>query len=143
MCCCFQLEFTCWCGSFDCLNMATLSSWTILFFCSSDILDLASFWQYSFIILWIITIIIIITHKMQQYHILSALFGLFFATRVKFALLFVASIKRMLNFNQNLTKTTNSEPQWKVLIYDRCGQDIISPLLSVKELRDAGITLHQ
>uniref|UniRef100_A0A8C6TSL2 Sec1 family domain-containing protein 1 n=1 Tax=Neogobius melanostomus TaxID=47308 RepID=A0A8C6TSL2_9GOBI len=30
----------------------------------------------------------------------------------------------------------------KVLIYDRFGQDIISPLLSVKELRDMGITLH-
>ncbi|KAB0369026.1 hypothetical protein FD755_019031 [Muntiacus reevesi] len=31
--------------------------------------------------------------------------------------------------------------EW-VLIYDRFGQDIISPLLSVKELRDMGITLH-
>lgn len=30
----------------------------------------------------------------------------------------------------------------QVLIYDRFGQDIISPLLSVKELRDMGITLH-
>lgn len=30
----------------------------------------------------------------------------------------------------------------QVLIFDRFGQDIISPLLSVKELRDMGITLH-
>lgn len=30
----------------------------------------------------------------------------------------------------------------QVLVYDRFGQDIISPLLSVKELRDMGITLH-
>ncbi|KAG2457512.1 SCFD1 protein, partial [Polypterus senegalus] len=31
---------------------------------------------------------------------------------------------------------------FQVLIYDRFGQDIISPLLAVKELRDMGITLH-
>ena len=30
----------------------------------------------------------------------------------------------------------------QVLIYDRYGQDIISPLLTVKELRDLGVTLH-
>ena len=54
-----------------------------------------------------------------------------------------AAIRRMLNFNQPVTKSSNTEPQWKILIYDRCGQDIISPLLSVKELRDTGITLHQ
>lgn len=30
----------------------------------------------------------------------------------------------------------------QVLVYDLFGQDIISPLLSVKELRDMGITLH-
>uniref|UniRef100_A0A8C4TAB0 Sec1 family domain containing 1 n=1 Tax=Erpetoichthys calabaricus TaxID=27687 RepID=A0A8C4TAB0_ERPCA len=33
-------------------------------------------------------------------------------------------------------------PDGDVLIYDRFGQDIISPLLAVKELRDMGITLH-
>lgn len=48
----------------------------------------------------------------------------------------------MLNFNQPITKTSNAEPQWKVLIYDRFGQDIISPLLTIKELRDIGVTLH-
>ncbi|XP_074640087.1 sec1 family domain-containing protein 1-like [Tubulanus polymorphus] len=53
-----------------------------------------------------------------------------------------ASLKRMLNFNSPQTKSSVNEPQWKVLIYDRCGQDIISPLLSVKELRDLGVTLH-
>jgi len=30
----------------------------------------------------------------------------------------------------------------QVLVYDRYGQDIISPLLNVKELREMGITLH-
>jgi sec1 family domain-containing protein 1 len=48
----------------------------------------------------------------------------------------------MLNLNQPLTKTLAAEPVWKLLIYDRVGQDIISPLLSVQELRDLGCTLH-
>ncbi|XP_029454859.1 sec1 family domain-containing protein 1 isoform X2 [Rhinatrema bivittatum] len=52
------------------------------------------------------------------------------------------ALKRMLNFNVPPVKTSTGEPIWKVLIYDRFGQDIISPLLSVKELRDMGITLH-
>lgn len=54
----------------------------------------------------------------------------------------INALKRMLNFNVPASKTTNLEPQWKVLIYDRFGQDIISPLLGVKELRDLGVTLH-
>lgn len=47
----------------------------------------------------------------------------------------------MLNLNQPQTKNTTTEPVWKILIYDRIGQDIISPLVSVKELRDQGVTL--
>ncbi|KAJ3414658.1 Vesicle trafficking between the ER and Golgi [Chytridiales sp. JEL 0842] len=31
---------------------------------------------------------------------------------------------------------------WKVLIYDQTGQDIISPLMKVNELREAGVTVH-
>ena len=53
-----------------------------------------------------------------------------------------AALKRMLNFNVPITKANAAEPQWKVLVYDRFGQDIISPLLTVKELRDMGVTLH-
>ncbi|XP_049596185.1 sec1 family domain-containing protein 1 isoform X1 [Syngnathus scovelli] len=52
------------------------------------------------------------------------------------------ALRRMLNFNTPPVKNATSEPVWKVLIYDRFGQDIISPLLSVKELRDMGVTLH-
>lgn len=52
------------------------------------------------------------------------------------------ALKRMLNFNVAPNKQSNSEPQWKVLVYDRFGSDIISPLLTVKELRDMGVTLH-
>lgn len=48
----------------------------------------------------------------------------------------------MLNLNTTQTKTLASEPIWKVLIYDRAGQDIISPLILIRELREMGITLH-
>ena len=48
------------------------------------------------------------------------------------------------------TTTSSSPPSfdpltsggWKVLIYDQLGSDILSPLLSVGELRRLGITLH-
>ncbi|VDO04937.1 unnamed protein product [Rodentolepis nana] len=53
---------------------------------------------------------------------------------------FVESLKYMLNFNAASMK--DDEPQWKLLIYDRVGQDIIAPLFSVKELRSLGVTLH-
>lgn len=55
---------------------------------------------------------------------------------------FTDALKQMLNLNQPLTKAVANEPIWKVLIYDRVGQDIISPLISVKELRELGVTLH-
>lgn len=48
----------------------------------------------------------------------------------------------MLNLNQPLGKNGISEPVWKILIYDRVGQDIISPLISVKDLREQGVTLY-
>lgn len=48
----------------------------------------------------------------------------------------------MLNLNQPQTKVLAAEPVWKILIYDRYGQDIISPLISIKELRELGVTLH-
>ncbi|KAL1506571.1 hypothetical protein ABEB36_005906 [Hypothenemus hampei] len=51
------------------------------------------------------------------------------------------AIKQMLNLNHPLTKQGSSEPSWKILVYDRIGQDIISPLISVKELREQGVTL--
>lgn len=51
------------------------------------------------------------------------------------------AVKQMLNLNQPLTKSGSSEPSWKILVYDRVGQDIISPLISVKDLREQGVTL--
>lgn len=53
-----------------------------------------------------------------------------------------AALKCMLNFNVPLAKSASTEPTWKVLVYDRFGQDIISPLISVRELRELGVTLH-
>ncbi|KAL0267545.1 UNVERIFIED_CONTAM: hypothetical protein PYX00_009791 [Menopon gallinae] len=54
----------------------------------------------------------------------------------------IAALKVMLNLNQPQVKSKTCEPVWKILIYDRYGQDIISPLISVKELRELGVTLH-
>lgn len=49
----------------------------------------------------------------------------------------------MINFDQlPLANDNLSEPSWKILVYDDFGQDIITPLLSVKELRDLGVTAH-
>jgi hypothetical protein len=48
----------------------------------------------------------------------------------------------MINFNEAEPKPEGTVPVWKVLIYDRLGQDIISPLISIKELRELGVTLH-
>jgi hypothetical protein len=56
--------------------------------------------------------------------------------------LFLDAIKQMLNFNQPQTKVLAAEPVWKLLIYDRVGQDLISPLISIRELREMGVTLH-
>ena len=38
--------------------------------------------------------------------------------------------------------SANGAPSWKVLVYDSIGQSILAPIFSVKELREAGVTLH-
>lgn len=52
-------------------------------------------------------------------------------------------ITRMLNLNQpvNAAGTANEEV-YKILIYDRFCQDILSPLIHVKDLRKHGVTLY-
>uniref|UniRef100_A0A182LSU9 Protein sly1 homolog n=1 Tax=Anopheles culicifacies TaxID=139723 RepID=A0A182LSU9_9DIPT len=62
--------------------------------------------------------------------------------QVRFVIRHEDAIKQMLNLNQPMTKAISAEPVWKLLIYDRAGQDIISPLISIRELREMGITLH-
>eukprot|EP00052_Salpingoeca_macrocollata_P015390 m.122607 g.122607 ORF g.122607 m.122607 type:complete len:638 (-) comp19669_c0_seq1:54-1967(-) len=54
-----------------------------------------------------------------------------------------AALKKMLGA-QPTAEDSDLPPQadWKVLVYDEYGQDIISPLLTVAELRDLGVTVY-
>jgi len=52
----------------------------------------------------------------------------------------LAAIERMLYLNSEAP--TNPSSQWKILIYDGPCRSIISPLLSVSQLRSRGVTLH-
>jgi hypothetical protein len=61
------------------------------------------------------------------------------------------SVYRMLAFNEDadsfdddfsLPPAGSSHNQWKILIYDAACRSIISPLLSVSQLRRRGVTLH-
>ncbi|KAI6183378.1 Suppressor of ypt1 [Aphelenchoides bicaudatus] len=54
----------------------------------------------------------------------------------------VAALKQLLNLNQPLSQSLAVEPVWKLLVLDKYGQDIISPLIPVKQLRELGVTLH-
>ncbi|TKR76911.1 hypothetical protein L596_017981 [Steinernema carpocapsae] len=54
----------------------------------------------------------------------------------------ITAIKQAINFNEPVPDSLAYEPQWKVLILDKYSQDVISPLLNVKQLRDLGVTLH-
>jgi len=59
----------------------------------------------------------------------------------------IDAIINMLNLNvpvnnNDLTQPSQPELIWKVLIYDKKGQSIISPLLKVNQLRENGITVH-
>ena len=52
----------------------------------------------------------------------------------------LAAIHRMLALNND--NPSGNTPQWKILIYDAPCRSIISPLLSVSQLRACGVTLH-
>ena len=54
-----------------------------------------------------------------------------------------AAVIKMLNLNGPAPSSAEQwSDQWKVLVYDSAGRDIISPLLNVAQLRRNGITLH-
>src|ERR1700737_668909 len=63
-----------------------------------------------------------------------------------------ATLLRLLNLNsqdeQNqppsdlLPQIVNGEPEWKFLVFDRLGQDVVSSVLGVSDLREAGVTVH-
>lgn len=44
--------------------------------------------------------------------------------------------------NDGLLQAENSEPVWKFLIFDQLGQNVISSVLRVNDLREAGVTVH-
>ncbi|KAL2936878.1 SEC1 family transport protein SLY1 [Bienertia sinuspersici] len=53
-------------------------------------------------------------------------------------------IIRMLNLNQPVNSSTGmaNEEVYKILIFDKSSQDILSPLINVKDLRKHGVTLY-
>jgi hypothetical protein len=54
-----------------------------------------------------------------------------------------AALSRMLAFNDEPAGGGGGAcPEWKVLVYDNAGSEVISPLLSVGDLRKLGVTLH-
>jgi hypothetical protein len=64
----------------------------------------------------------------------------------------LGAIVAMLNLNKGSEQYTasasktnengNEEIIWKVLIFDQFGQDIISSVMRVNDLRDNGVTVH-
>ncbi len=52
------------------------------------------------------------------------------------------AVEKMLNLNGGSVGNDGWSDQWKVLIFDAAGRDIISPLLNVAQLRRNGVTLH-
>ena len=62
--------------------------------------------------------------------------------RYKIPSSFSAALKQVLNLNQPIPTTLAVEPVWKLLIIDKTARDILSPLMQLKELREAGVTLH-
>jgi sec1 family domain-containing protein 1 len=56
----------------------------------------------------------------------------------------------MLNLNAEEEQQTSDlipgvaegDPVWKFLVFDKMGQDIISSVLRVSDLREAGVTVH-
>lgn len=57
--------------------------------------------------------------------------------------LLIAAVANMLHLNSPEGPSTNTENiVWKVLIFDKFGQDIISSIMRVNDLRENGITVH-
>lgn len=53
----------------------------------------------------------------------------------------IANIKRLLSLHSDSTETVENIV-WKVLVFDKLGQDVISSVLRVNDLREAGVTVH-
>lgn len=46
------------------------------------------------------------------------------------------------NPSDMLAPVTSEDPVWKILIFDQLGQDVISSVLRVNDLRENGVTVH-
>ena len=44
--------------------------------------------------------------------------------------------------NDQIPGVTRGDPVWKFLVFDKMGQDVISSVLRVSDLREAGVTVH-
>ncbi|KAK9343548.1 Sec1-like protein [Lipomyces starkeyi] len=54
----------------------------------------------------------------------------------------VGSDVSIANGSENSTSANNDDPIWKVLVFDKFGQDIISSVLRVNDLFQNGVTVH-
>ncbi|KAJ9156190.1 Golgi transport protein Sly1 [Pleurostoma richardsiae] len=66
----------------------------------------------------------------------------------------IASLKKILNLNEAVESSENDDPQsngllasnapiqWKVLVFDQLGRDVISSVMRVSDLRSMGVTIH-
>ncbi|KAI1824614.1 sec1 protein [Xylaria intraflava] len=72
----------------------------------------------------------------------------------------IASLKKILNLNETISRDENDDPHvnglapvgpilnaegepiWKVLVFDDLGRDVISSVLRVSDLRSMGVTMH-
>jgi hypothetical protein len=57
----------------------------------------------------------------------------------------LAAVANMLHLNLPEEPSATSGPEnivWKVLIFDKFGQDIISSIMRVNDLRENGVTVH-
>ncbi len=60
----------------------------------------------------------------------------------------VSALRQMLRLQEqqrdeaSSLSATTPNLQWKVLVFDRVGQDLLAPVMSVKALREEGVTLH-
>lgn len=76
--------------------------------------------------------------------------SVFSSSQISSCTLNVAAIATMLNLNKKPEPASQadqvipmaSDAEWKVLIFDSFGRDVISSVLRVNDLRENGVTVH-
>lgn len=54
----------------------------------------------------------------------------------------LVSLLELLKEMLNLNGLSDADGTWKILVLDSVGQNILSPVLKVNELRESGVTLY-